>query len=186
MKETSNCILLVDDEAQIISALRRTLMDEDCEIFSAQGGQEALKILADQAIKVIICDERMPGMSGAELLSIVSLRYPTTVRIMLTGYATLESAMKAVNQGEISRFFSKPWNDIELKFAIRSAIEKYNQEIKVRELMALIRTQHLKLKHLKQANPGIQPSENPDDHSYYIPELTEQEIARILKDCQIS
>jgi len=186
MKETNNCILLVDDEAQVVSALRRTLMDKDYEIFSAQSGQEALKILATQAIKVVICDERMPGMSGAELLSIISLRYPTTVRIMLTGYATLENAMKAVNQGEISRFFSKPWNDFELKFAIRSAIEKYNQEIKVRELMALVRTQHLKLKHLKQANPGVQPSEKPDDHGHYMPELTDQEIARILKDCQIN
>jgi DNA-binding NtrC family response regulator len=185
MKEAHNCILLVDDEAQVVSALRRTLMDEDYEIFSAQSAQEALQVLSSQTIKVVVCDERMPGMSGAELLSIVSLRYPTTVRIMLTGYATLEAAMKAVNQGEISRFFSKPWNDIELKFAIRSAIEKYNQDIKVRELMALIRTQHLKLKQLKQTNPGIQSSEKTADHGYYMPELTDQEIARILKDCQI-
>jgi DNA-binding NtrC family response regulator len=186
MKETNNCILLVDDEAQVVSALRRALMDEDYEIFSAQSGQEALQILASQTIKVVVCDERMPGMSGAELLSIICLRYPTTVRIMLTGYATVEAAMRAVNQGDISRFFSKPWNDFELKFAIREAIEKYNQEIKVRELMALIRTQHLKLNHLKQAHPKIQSSEKPDDHGYYMPELTDQEIARILKDCQIS
>ncbi len=186
MKETNNCILLVDDEASVISALRRALMDEDYKIFSAQSGQEALNILSTQTIKVVICDERMPGMSGAELLSIINLRYPTTVRIMLTGYATVEAAMKAVNQGEINRFFSKPWNHFELKFAIRSAIDKYNQEIKVRELMALIRTQHLKLKYLKQKNPETQSSNKNEDHSYNMPELTDQEIARILKDCQIN
>ena len=151
----------------------------------AASGEEALEILADRAIKVIVCDERMPGMSGAELLSIVNVRHPATVRIMLTGYATLESAMKAVNEGGICRFFSKPWNDFELKFAIRSAIEKYDQEIMIRKLMALVRTQHFNLKQLEHAGPGIQPSGKSADGSFYMPELTDQEIARILKECLI-
>lgn len=186
MEKIDDCILLVDDEEMVVSALRRALIDEDYEVFSALSGKEALKILADRAIKVVVCDERMPEMPGAELLSIISRRYPSTVRIMLTGHATLESAMRAVNEGEISRFFSKPWNDFELKFAIRSAIEKYDQEIKVRELMALVRTQHLNLKHLKKAISKPRPSEEAEDRSFYMPELTDQEIDRILKDCEIN
>jgi DNA-binding NtrC family response regulator len=185
MSEAENCILLVDDEVQVVNALRRALLDEDYEILSAQGGTEALKILATRTIKVIVCDERMPGMSGAELLSIVNRRHSDTVRILLTGQATTEGAMKAVNEGEVCRYFSKPWNDLELKLAIRAAIEKYDQQMKVRRLMALVRTQHLKLKQLEQAISGIQAPGRAEDGSYFMPELSDLEIAEILKECRI-
>lgn len=184
MTKIDDCILLVDDEEMVVKSLRRALIDEDYEVFSAQSGKDALTILADRHIKVIVCDERMPEMSGAELLSIISRRYPSTVRIMLTGHATLESAMKAVNEGEITRFFSKPWNDLELKFAIRAAIEKYDQDLKVRELMALVRTQQFNIKHLKKTASGTCSSRADEERSFYMPELTDQDIDRILKECE--
>jgi DNA-binding NtrC family response regulator len=180
MEETETCILLVDDEAHVINALRRALMDEEYEIFTAQNGQDALEVLSRQPIKVVVCDERMPGMPGAELLSIVGIRYPQTVRILLTGHATLESAMRAVNEGEIWRFFAKPWSDIELVLAIRSGIEKYDMEMKLRRLMALVRTQHLELTQLRGTDRGPGAFGKSDDGSYYMPELTEGEIAQIL------
>jgi len=70
----------------------------------------------------------MARMQGSEFLSIVRKKYPGTVRILLTGHASEEATMKAVNQGEIYRFFTKPWDEDELKSAIRSAIDKYNLE----------------------------------------------------------
>lgn len=186
MEKIDHCILLVDDEELVVSALRRALIDEDYEVVSAHSGKEALKIMSERTIKVVVCDERMPEMPGAELLSIISRRYPSTVRIMLTGHATLESAMRAVNEGEITRFFSKPWNDLELKFAIRAALEKYDQEIKVRKLMALVRTQQFNIKHLKTAISKSEPFGEAEDGSFYMPELTDQEIDRILKEYEIN
>jgi DNA-binding NtrC family response regulator len=183
MEESKNCILLVDDEAHVVSALRRALMEEDYDIVSAHGGKEALEILSSQPIKVIVCDERMPGMHGAELLSMVSRRHPQTVRILLTGQATLESAMKAVNEGEIWRFFAKPWNDLDLALAIRAAIEKYDLEMNLRKMMALVRTQNLEIKHLKETTSGNTPAGKSEDGSYFMPELTDHEIAQILKEC---
>ncbi|MGE4545427.1 MAG: response regulator [Pedobacter sp.] len=186
MEETINCILLVDDEVHVVKALQRALIEEDYEIITANSGEEALETLSRHAVKVIVCDERMPGMSGAELLSIVNTRHPQIVRILLTGYATLESAMKAVNEGEIWRFFTKPWSDLDLALAIRLAIEKYDMETKLRQMMALVRTQHLELEALKGVNSGSTLSGKTKDGSYYMPELTEQDIAQILEECRTS
>jgi len=123
-------ILLVDDEVNVLSALSRALMDEPFEIVTAQSGEEALRLLERQRFKLIISDERMSGMQGSELLAIVRDKYPETVRMLLTGHATLESALKAVNQGEIYRFFTKPWDNLELKFAICSALENMILKLK--------------------------------------------------------
>lgn len=183
MEKATNCILLVDDEVHIINALRRALMDEEYDIIAAHSGEEALELLSRQTVKVIVCDERMPGMSGAELLSIASRKYPQIVRILLTGYATLESAMKAVNEGEIWRFFTKPWSDLDLTLAIRSAIEKYDLEAKLRQMMALIRTQHLALMEQKVPAAEDMPVQKLNDGSYFMPELTDNEIAQIMKEC---
>lgn len=100
--------------------------------------------------KLVISDERMIGMQGSELLAILKERYPATLRILLTGHATLEAAMKAVNQGEIYRFFTKPWNDTELKFAICSAIERYDLEAETRRLLATVRSQAMEIKVLEK------------------------------------
>ena len=183
MKKTTNCILLVDDEVHVINALRRALMDEEYEIIAAHSGEEALALLSRHPVKVIVCDERMPGMSGAELLSITSKKHPQIVRILLTGFATLESAMKAVNDGEIWRFFTKPWSDLDLTLAIRSAIEKYDLEAKLRQMMALVRTQNLSLKDQKEPATEDMPVQKSNDGSYFMPELTDHEIAQILKEC---
>ena len=104
-----NRILLIDDEPNILAALRRVLMDEPYEILDTDSGEKGLEILQSKPCKVVISDERMPGMGGAEFLSRVKDFFPETVRILLTGYASIDAAMKAVNDGEIYRFFMKPW-----------------------------------------------------------------------------
>ena len=181
----SDTILLIDDEEQVIRALRRCLMDEPYDILSANDGESGLALLQEHAVKVVICDERMPGLSGSEVLSRISLRHPQTVRIMLTGQATLEAAMEAVNNGEIYRFFLKPWSDMEVRLSIRSGIEKFDLEEKNRRLLALARTQWSRLQELESRHPGITRSGRAEDGSYALPALSDQEVERLLAECGI-
>ncbi|MBI5233132.1 MAG: diguanylate cyclase [Deltaproteobacteria bacterium] len=131
-------ILIVDDEENVISALRRVFMEAPVTIFSATSVDEGMEVLKRQDIKVVISDERMPGTTGSEFLSMIRRDFPHIVRIMLTGYASIDAAMKAINEGEIYRFFMKPWNDNELKVNVRTAIDKFNLEEELRQKKELI------------------------------------------------
>ena len=111
-------------------------------------------------------------------------QHPHTVRIMLTGHATLDAAMKAVNEGEIYRFFSKPWNDHELKFAIRSAIEKFDLEDENRRLLATVRQQTLEIKVLEKRYPGISRVEKDSKGVFVLPDISSDEIENMLAECE--
>jgi DNA-binding NtrC family response regulator len=119
-------ILIVDDEAKVIASLKRILRTEPYQVYSAENALKAMEVLNAHPIEVVISDERMPGILGSEFLSVVARRFPNVVRIMLTGHASLDTAMKAINEGEIFRFLRKPCNDSDLKLALRDAIEKHN------------------------------------------------------------
>lgn len=179
----NNTILLVDDEPNVIKALERSLLDEPYELKTAASGEEALLLTSNCRFKVVISDERMPGMDGAEFLSIVKERYPETVRIMLTGYASIESTMRAVNSGEIYRFFTKPWNDIELKLALRSAVEKFDLEEENRRLLKTVKHQAVELQRLEREYPGIATFHRNRTGSVILPELSEAEVTRIIALC---
>lgn len=179
----TNRILLVDDEPHIISALKRVLLEEPYEILAAGNAEEGLKLLESTRVKVVISDERMPGMGGAEFLSIVRNSHPETVRILLTGYASLEAAITAVNGGEIYRFFMKPWDDLELILAIRTAVEKYDLEEENRRLLSLVRRQARELKAMEERFPGITGIERGVDGSITLPDLSDEEMERIRKEC---
>ncbi|MEI7671488.1 MAG: response regulator [Deltaproteobacteria bacterium] len=127
-------ILLVDDETQVLSALTRVLRETGAQVLTAESGPQALSVMETAEVKVIVSDERMPGMKGSELLSFVRQRSPHTIRFMLTGHSSLDGAMRAVNEGEIYRYFIKPWNDAELRFALTAAIERYDLEAEHRRL----------------------------------------------------
>ncbi len=148
-------ILIVDDNPNVLSALKRSLIDEPVNVYTAGSGVEGLNILKQHKMKVVISDEMMPGIKGTELLSIVKDRYPETLRIILTGHASLEAAISAVNNGEIYRFFTKPWNEIDLKFVIRSALDKYNLEEENRRLLKTVKRQTTELKSLEKRYSGI-------------------------------
>jgi DNA-binding NtrC family response regulator len=179
----NDTILLVDDEPNVIKALERSLLDEQYTLQTAASGVDALQLAEGQRFKVVISDERMPGMDGAEFLSIVKERYPETIRIMLTGYASIESTMRAVNSGEIYRFFTKPWNDIELKLALRSAIEKFDLEEENRRLLKTVKRQAGELKRLENQYPGIATLRRDRTGSVILPDMSEDEVARIIAIC---
>ncbi len=126
MEESEGAILFVDDEENILKSIRRSLMDEPYEIFLANSGQQALEILENNKISVIVTDMRMPGMNGLELLEIVKKKYPDIVRIVLTGYAQVSTLIAAINSGQIYRYLVKPWKlEAEFKPALKQALEHY-------------------------------------------------------------
>lgn len=175
-------ILLVDDEPGVISSIKRSLLDEGYEIYSANSGVEGLTVLKEHDITLVISDEKMPGMSGSEFLSAVKKLFPDTIRIMLTGHASLQAAMNAVNNGEIYRFFSKPWNEIEIKLAIRSAIEKYELEAENRELLKTVARQSGEIKEIEKLYPGITSMKRDTEGNLIIPESsdTDEELSDIV------
>jgi response regulator RpfG family c-di-GMP phosphodiesterase len=119
-------ILCVDDEKQILSALKRLLRKENFDLLTATSGEEGLKIMASQDIHLVISDHRMPQMSGISFLAKVRETYPDTIRILLTGYTEIDSIKASVNEGHVYKFLLKPWNDDDLKQEIRKALERYD------------------------------------------------------------
>lgn len=117
-------ILLVDDDPHVLSALRRALRGQGYELLTAPCGEDALALFGSQPFDAIVCDMRMPGVSGAEVLRACKSMDPGTVRVLLTGHADIDSAVSAVNDGEVFRYLSKPWDDAELLNALREGLAR--------------------------------------------------------------
>lgn len=132
-------VLFVDDEEKVLASLKRGLLDEPYEILFANSGKEALEILEQSQVQVIVTDMRMPEMDGLELLKTVKKEYPHIIRMVLSGYADTVTLLAAINHGEIFRFISKPWkSNEELKTIIRQAIEYYDLHIEREMLMRFV------------------------------------------------
>jgi len=148
-------VLFVDDEPNVTTALRRALRHEPYEILSASSSNDGLEVLAKTPVDVVVADERMPGMSGTEFLATVSQKYPDTIRMMLTGQATLDAVIEAINRGQIYHFFTKPWNPAELSNVIRQALEYRELLAQSRNLLQAARQQSSVLEDLEGDYPGI-------------------------------
>ncbi|MBI5213264.1 MAG: response regulator [Nitrospirae bacterium] len=179
-----DAILIVDDEPNVIASLKRVFTDEPYEIYSAAGALEGIEILKNNPVKVVVSDEKMPDITGSEFLAMVREQFPDVIRIMLTGHASIEAAMKAINKGEIYRFFTKPWDDMELKFAVRAAIDKYNIEEENRRLLEIVKRQALNMKLLERQFPGITKLERDENDRILLPDISEDEITRIIAQCE--
>ncbi|TQV76007.1 REC domain-containing phosphodiesterase [Exilibacterium tricleocarpae] len=118
----NNTLLLVDDDTAVRKAMRRSLRDEGYRILEADCGESALEVLAARTVDVIVTDQRMPQMSGIDLLCLARQSYPDTARIMVSGYSDFDTLTRAVNDAELFRFLSKPWRDDELKKLIRLSL----------------------------------------------------------------
>jgi type II secretory ATPase GspE/PulE/Tfp pilus assembly ATPase PilB-like protein/FixJ family two-component response regulator/RNA polymerase subunit RPABC4/transcription elongation factor Spt4 len=120
-------ILFVDDEVNVLNAMRRIFRQENYALFTAGSGSEALSLMdKEQPVQVVLTDHRMPGMSGTELLRQIKAKHPRTIRIMLTGYADTDAVMGAVNEGAVYKFITKPWNDDDLRLTVSLALEQYD------------------------------------------------------------
>lgn len=118
-----NIVLLVDDDQNVLYGLARAFRHQPYRLYTATSGEEALLILKSHNVDVIVADEQMPGMHGTELLSWVADNCPEVMRIMLTGCPTIDSAIRAINEGSVYQYFTKPCNPAQLGVAIRKAME---------------------------------------------------------------
>jgi response regulator RpfG family c-di-GMP phosphodiesterase len=139
-------VLCVDDEPNILAALRRLLRGSGYRVLSANSGAEALALMERESVDLVISDMRMPMMDGAQLLEQVCRRWPDTLRLLLTGYADMASTMAAINRGEVYRYITKPWHDQELLLTLRQAFERQALARDKRRLEALTRAQNDELK----------------------------------------
>jgi len=141
-------LLCVDDEPNILSALRRLFRPCGYKVLTAEGGDAALALLAQEPVDLIISDMRMPHMDGAQLLEQVCTRWPHITRLLLTGYADVSSTIAAINLGKIHRYIAKPWNDEEMLMIVRDAFERRALEREKTRLEALTHAQNEELKAL--------------------------------------
>ena len=117
-------ILVVDDEPDILFSLR-ALLRREFEVHTAEGGAQALEVLQRHPVHVIMTDQRMPEMTGSELLSQARGACPEAIRIIFTGYADLKAVIDAVNRGEIYRYLTKPWDPDDLCAVLHQACDHY-------------------------------------------------------------
>jgi diguanylate cyclase (GGDEF)-like protein/PAS domain S-box-containing protein len=123
--QSANTLLLVDDEENVLIALKRILHRDGYHILTAANAEQALELLAKNNICVVVSDQRMPGMSGVELLRRVKLMYPDVVRMILSGYTEVGTLTDAINKGEIYQFITKPWENETVIASIREAFLRY-------------------------------------------------------------
>ena len=147
LNTTAN-LLLVDDEPNVLKALKRLFRSEDYRLHLAKNGTEGLEVLKREPIDLIISDMRMPQMDGAEFLAKAAEQWPEAIRILLTGFADIESTIAAVNKGKIYSYCSKPWEDHELKTLVGHALEQKRLQDERQELFKIINRKNSELKDL--------------------------------------
>jgi response regulator RpfG family c-di-GMP phosphodiesterase len=140
-------VLFVDDEENILKSLQRLLMDEELDMLTSTSGEQGLSVLRENTdIALIVSDQRMPGLTGAEFLQKSREIVPDALRIMLTGYADINATIDAINKGGAYRYIGKPWNDEELIHIIRDAIRQCRLLEENKRLTALVERQNEELK----------------------------------------
>ena len=148
-------LLLVDDDPNVLSALRRMFHASGYQVFCADTGEAGLTLLQTEEVGAIISDARMPGMSGAEFLKRSRSSAPNAVRVMLTGQSDIELAVSAINEGEIFRYVTKPWNNATLLTLLREGLERKSVE-RERDLLRVVIEENNS--HLRQANEVLKVS----------------------------
>ena len=139
--DKKHTLLFVDDEQIILTALHRLFRREGYQILLANSGKEGLELLGENEVSLIISDQRMPEMIGAEFLARSQEISPHSIRIMLTGYSNIEAATQAINEGGIYRYITKPWDDDDIKMIVHEALARLDLEAENRQL-----TEELKVK----------------------------------------
>lgn len=142
----ASVILCVDDEPNILSALKRLFRGAGLQVHTAVGGAAGLAFLERESVDLVISDMRMPEMDGTEFLQQVRLRWPDTMRLLLTGYSEVNSIIGAINRGEIYRYISKPWDDNDMVLIVRQALERKALEQEKQRLELLTARQNEELK----------------------------------------
>lgn len=177
-------VLFVDDEENILTGMKRSFRRNEFDVLVASGGTEALETLKSEPVDLIVTDQNMPHMSGIELLRQVREHYPDTIRFVLTGRATLDLALQAINEGEVARFFVKPCDMRALEIAIRQALQQKELMREARRLLAKVKEQQAVLDQVESRSPGltrvhrdeqgvIELDELPEDYDAFLAQIRE-------------
>jgi DNA-binding NtrC family response regulator len=148
-------VLLVDDDANLLAGLKRSLHREQYRIITCTDAEQALLQLKNEKVDVLVSDEQMPGMNGAELLTIVNKEYPQIVNIMLSGEASMGSLIQAINRGGLFRFLIKPCSSDDMITAIRQSIAQKRLKDMCERVLPLVRRQSNLLYAIERKHPGI-------------------------------
>lgn len=163
MSETK--ILFVDDEEKVFNAFKRELSFLPIDIYYASNGEDALKILERESIDILISDERMPGIKGSELISIVREKFPEVVSIIITGYSDFDAIIKAINSGQVYKYILKPWNKLEMIMTIKNALEFKKDKVLIRKLKEQLQEKENLISSLEKKYPGISNVHKDEDGS---------------------
>ncbi len=123
-----HCLLVVDDEPDVCDSVH-DLLRREFRVLKAHGAKEGFRLMQEEEVHIIMTDQRMPQITGVELLESIKTRNPMAVRLLFTGYADLESIVAAINQGHIYQFLKKPWQPEELLLAVRTAAIEYDRMV---------------------------------------------------------
>ena len=148
-------VLFVDDEDNVLNALRRSLRKEKYLIFLAQGPEEAMDVLKSKDIDVVVSDHLMPTMDGISFLKLVKELYPQVIRVLLTGHADLKVAVQAINEGEVFRFLTKPWDEFELRITLKHILEFLKLRRENQLLVNTVQKQQTLIDKMNTEHPGI-------------------------------
>lgn len=141
-------VLYVDDEPNNLYSFKANFR-RDFKIFLAESGAEALEVLEkEKDIEIILTDQRMPQMTGIEFLVQAKEKHPDPMRLLITGYADINAVVDAINKGQVFYYLTKPWNEDEVKIAVRNAMEVYSLRKENRELLEKLQAANEQLEFL--------------------------------------
>jgi response regulator RpfG family c-di-GMP phosphodiesterase len=126
MSTTKKCLLIIDDEPNVCDSVH-DLLRREFKVLKAHSAEEGYRLMQQEEVHIVMSDQRMPQITGVELLARVKSKYPQAVRMLFTGFADLESIIAAINQGHIFGFLKKPWQPEALEAAVRQAAAEYDR-----------------------------------------------------------
>jgi len=138
-------LLVVDDEPDVGDSVH-DLLRREFTVLRARSAEEGLKLMRDNVVHIIMTDQRMPKVTGVELLKSIRTGHPQAIRMLFTGYSDLDSVIAAINQGHIFRFLKKPWQPEELEEAVREAAAEYERLVDSADLLDKLRTELAQLR----------------------------------------
>ena len=125
MPITRHCVLIVDDEPDVCDSVHN-LLRREFRVLKAHSAEEGYRIMQEEEVHIVMSDQRMPQITGIEMLTRLKARHPHAIRMLFTGFAELESIIAAINQGHIFQFLKKPWHPEDLLAAVRQAALEYD------------------------------------------------------------
>jgi len=170
-----HCLLIVDDEPNVCDSVH-DLLRREFRVLKATSAEEGYRIMQQEEVHIVMTDQRMPRITGVELLTKVKARHPHAIRMLFTGFADLESIVAAINQGHVFQFLKKPWQPEELIIAVRQAAAEYDRletvaiereqlQEQVFELVRRVSALEAEVQRLRSMALGQTASSSADDHS---------------------